>query len=57
LARRVGKVQGSNEYEAQKKRNLQHFKKFLLDVENVNEEVEELMKQPDTESYVMNYFN
>ena len=32
----------SNEYEAQKKR-----KKCMVDVENVNEEVEELMKHPD----------
>ena len=48
---------GSNEYEAQKKRNLQHFRKFLVEVENVNEDVADLMKHPDTfESYIKNYF-
>ena len=48
---------GSKEYEAQKKRNLKHFKKFLVDVENVNDDLEELMKYPDTvETYIKNYF-
>ena len=48
---------GSNEYEAQKRRNLLHFKKFLVDVEKVDDEVEELMKNPESfEGYVKNYF-
>ena len=48
---------GSNEYEAQKRRNLLHFKKFLVDVEKVDDEVEELMKNPESfEDYVKKYF-
>ena len=48
---------GSKEYMAQKKRNLTNFKKFLTEVENVTDTLEEVMANTETfENYVKNYF-
>ena len=48
---------GSKEYIAQKKRNVTKFKKFLAEVENVTDTLEEVMANTETfENYVKNYF-
>ena len=52
-----GVVSGNKEYLAQKKRNMDHFKKFLIDVEHIDKPLEEMINDPVAfETYVQNYF-
>ena len=52
-----GVVSGNKENLAQKKRNMDHFKKFLIDVEHIDKPLEEMINDPVAfETYVQNYF-